>query len=94
LTTSTLDPTTSQVRYPRATAARAPRAAWRGTNTDRRIDPMDESNALDALRSRLHLMGRWYPDIFDAHYTDFGQRAFDTQVWSNGQAAALDVRGL
>ncbi|KIZ01707.1 hypothetical protein MNEG_6255 [Monoraphidium neglectum] len=69
-----------EVRYPRATAARAPRAAWRGTNTDRRIDPMDESNALDALRSRLHLMGRWYPDIFDAHYTDFGQRAFDTQA--------------
>lgn len=71
-------PCVDQVRYPR-TAARAPRAAWRGTNTDPQFDPMDESNALDAARTRLHLMGRWYPELLDAHYTGYSQRAFDTQ---------------
>jgi hypothetical protein len=39
---------------------------------------MDERNVLDVLRTRLHLFGRWYPEIIDAHYTSFAQQAFDT----------------
>jgi hypothetical protein len=35
-------------------------------------------NALDILRTRLHLFGRWFPDTIDAHYTAFSQQAFDT----------------
>lgn len=48
-----------EVRYPRTPGSRSRRAVWRGSNTDRDIDPMEEGNALDAARSRLHLFGRW-----------------------------------
>lgn len=39
---------------------------------------MTEGNVLDVLRTRLHMFGRWYPGLLDAHYTDFTQQAFDT----------------
>ncbi len=67
-------PPPPQARYPRDPSARAPKAVWRGTNTDRRFHPAIESNVLDLVRSRLHLMGRWYPHLLDAHYTSYDQQ--------------------
>lgn len=63
------------VRYPRR--PRVMRAFWRGSNTDRAADPMDEANALDAARTRLHLLGRWHADVLDAALTGWPQAAFD-----------------
>jgi hypothetical protein len=66
-----------QARYPpKLEQQRLQRAVWRGSNTDRRVLLMDESNVLDVMRTRLHMFGRWYPDTIDAHYTGFSQQAF------------------
>ncbi|KAI8476110.1 MAG: hypothetical protein J3K34DRAFT_516785 [Monoraphidium minutum] len=68
-----------EVRYPRTAAARDPRAVWRGANTDRTAFPMDESNALGAARTRLHIMGSWYPHLLDAQITSYSQAAWEGQ---------------
>jgi hypothetical protein len=61
-----------QVRYPQLPQQqRILKAVWRGSNTDSNVTDVDDNNILDVLRSRLHLFGRWYPDIIDAHYTSF-----------------------
>lgn len=69
-------PLCCQARYPQS--SRIPRAMWRGSNTDRVHDPMDESNVFDVARTRLYLMSKWYPQWIDANYTRYAQQAFDT----------------
>lgn len=66
-----------QARYPsKLPQQRVQRAVWRGSSTDSQIPLMDETNFLDIKRTRLHMFGRWYPNIIDAHFTGFPQQAF------------------
>ena len=51
---------------------------WRGTATDAHQAVVDESNALDVMRARLHLFGRWYPQWLDTHLTAYAHQAFDS----------------
>lgn len=59
-----------EARYPPST--RIPKAVWRGTSTDK-AGLLSEANLLAVARSRIALMGQWYPDIFDAGYAAFSQ---------------------
>jgi hypothetical protein len=97
-----------QARYPRSTPQqqqrRTPRAVWRGSSTDPTHPLVEEGNALDLARSRLALLGRWYPGVLDAALVGWVQAAFQGQCvdelmplgeagWGR-QGGGLPVRAL
>lgn len=72
-----------QARYPRNTPQqqqrRTARAVWRGSSTDPSHPLVEEGNALDLARTRLALLGRWYPNVLDAALVGWVQTAFQGQ---------------